>query len=403
MRNRLPLLFALPVAGALLLPAIADGQIIDVWLGTSANRASKGIYHTTLDTQSGKLSPHGKRGNGGLAAEIRGPGFLCLHPSKPVLYAVGNLDGVGSVVAYKIQGDPGSRTLALMSSVAVGDAGACHVSVHPKLPLLITAQYSGGSCAVFELDDNGGVVRRKQLLRHEGGSGIVARRQDKPHAHWSGFSPDGRFAFVPDLGMDAVVIYSVDSENLKLTPHGKGQAIAGGGPRHMKFHPSGKYIYLLNELDLSVTVFDYDAKAGTMTAKQTVAAVDKDELAKEKFASASEIRVSQDGRFVYSANRGHDTLTAYRVDAADGKLSVIQRIPIRGATPRNFALAADDRWVLAAGQDSHTLAVFQRDAQSGLLTYHRSIISTPAPICVLPMPKLETSAAAAGADGNDAN
>ena len=154
----------------------------------------------------------------------------------------------------------------------------------------------------------------------------------------------------------------------------------------MKFHPNGRIIYVLNELALSVTVFDYDKAKGTMVAKQTIPTVDPNELAKELFKSASEIRVHPNGKFVYSANRGHDTITAFRVDESDGTLSVIEVEPVRGATPRNFNLDPSGKWLLAAGQDSHTLAAFAVDNQTGELTYNRSNVTAPSAICVLFQP-----------------
>jgi 6-phosphogluconolactonase len=132
-----------------------------------------------------------------------------------------------------------------------------------------------------------------------------------------------------------------------------------------------------------VTVFDYDAKQGVMTAKQTIASVDPDELAQEKFSSASEIRVHPNGRFVYSANRGHDTITVYSVDPDSGNLAIVEREHIRGATPRNFNLDPTSKWIIAAGQDSNTLASFEVNADTGTLTYNRNCLNVPNPICVL--------------------
>ena len=125
------------------------------------------------------------------------------------------------------------------------------------------------------------------------------------------------------------------------------------------------------------------ARSGTMTPKQTILTVPKDQLAKEKFKSASEIRVHPSGRFVYSANRGHDTITAFRVNQDTGELAVIEVEPVRGATPRNFNLDPSGKWLLAAGQDSHTLAAFEVDQESGELTYNRSVVTAPSAICVL--------------------
>ncbi len=350
-----------------------SAEELDVWIGTSNAKPSKGIYHCTLDQSNGKLSEPK------LAAEITGPGFLALHPSGTHLYAVGTLDGVASVVAYRINGS----SLELVNSAAIGDGGAAHVSVDSSGTTLLTAQYGSGSIAAFRLNPDGSIDKRTALVKHEGGSRAVAGRQDAPHAHWTGFSPDERFAFVPDLGLDKVVIYKVDTKSATLEPHGFGDAPAGAGPRHMKFHQNGKWIYLLNELDLSVTVFDYDAQSGTMKAKQTIPTVSKEELAKTRFASASEIRVHPSGDFVYAANRGHDTITAFRVDPQSGELTLIELEHVRGATPRNFNIDPSGKWLVAAGQDSHTLASFAIDRESGELAYNRSIVQVPSGICVL--------------------
>jgi 6-phosphogluconolactonase len=355
----------------------AEDNRVDVWIGTGSASPSKGIYHSHLNTDTGKLS------DPQLVAEVRGPGFLAMHPSGSHLYAVGSIDGKGAVICYSILREGKNVSLALVNSVEIGDGGGTHVSVESTGRLLITAQYGGGSVGVFALNSDGSIKRRNQLIEHAGGSKVVDRRQDSPHPHWTGFSPDEKYAFVPDLGLDQVVIYKVDADKARLESHGIASTPPGGGPRHMKFHPNGQWAYVLNELSLSVTVFDYDGSAGTMTAKQTVPSVPKEQLMKEQFKSASEIRVHPSGRFVYSANRGHDTITAYRVDVETGELSVIEREHVRGATPRNFNVDPSGKWLLAAGQDSHTLATFAIDGHTGELTYNRNVVHAPSAICVL--------------------
>lgn len=368
----------LAIAGAIaaMLGHAACAKEVDVWLGTSNAPLSKGIYHATFNDDTGKL------GESRLVAEITGPGFLAYHPNGKVLYAVGALNGQDVVAAYAIVKGEGKPGLKFLNAAPIGDGGAAHVALHPGGRLLLTAQYNGGSTAVFSLKEDGSLAARTALIKHEGGANVVPGRQDKPHAHWTGFSPDARFAFVPDLGLDKVVIYKVDAAAGTLAPHGFGAVPPGGGPRHMAFHPNGKWIYVLNELDLSVSLFDYDAAQGRMALRQTVPTVPKAELAQELFSSASEIRVHPSGKFLYAGNRGHDTITAFDL-GANGELAVSGRTPVRGATPRNFNLDASGKWLLAAGQDSHTLASFGVHGGSGALTYNRSIIHTPAPICVL--------------------
>lgn len=364
-------------AGKSLAVGAPEQNVIDVWLGTSSAKPSKGIYHCMLNTTNGTLSAPT------LAAEITGPGFLAMHPTLPILYAVGDLDRQPSVAAYQIEGTLKNASLRFVNSLPIGDGGAAHVSVDAAGHTLLTAQYGGGSTAVFSINKDGSLNKRTQLIDHEGGSRAVPRRQDSSHAHWTGFSPDNRFAFVPDLGLDQVVIYKSDTLNSRLQAHGFGQVAAGGGPRHMKFHNNGKWIYVLHELDLKVTLFDYDSANGAMNARQTVETVSREGIAKEKFTSCSEIRVHPSGNFVYAANRGPDTISVFNVNQHNGELSLVERENVRGATPRNFNIDPSGRWLLAAGQDSHTLACFEINQKTGELTYNRSIVHAPACICVV--------------------
>lgn len=350
---------------------------IDVWIGTGRHPLSQGIYHCTLDQANGKVSP------ATLVAEADGPGFLALHPRLPMLYAVCTLKSQPVVAAYAIRRTNGAVALELVNSAEIGDGGATHLSVDPTGRTILTAQYSGGSVAVFSVNDDGSVKERTQLIDHEGASKVTAGRQDASHAHWAGMSPDNRFAFVPDLGLDQVVIYKLDAAGSKIHPHGAGITPPGSGPRHMKFHPNGKWIYVLNEINLTITLFNYDVSAGTMTPVETVATVPEDLKAKEKTVSSSEIRVHPGGKFVYSANRGHDTISAFAVNPENGRLKLLERENVRGATPRNFNIDPTGRWLLAAGQDSHTVAVFAVDTASGELMYNGSTTFAPAPICVL--------------------
>lgn len=352
---------------------------LNVWFGTSTPKSglSKGIYHAQLNTDNGKLTQPQ------LAAEISSPGFLAMHPSREVLYSTGTIQGKPSVVAFRISRPSGQASLALINSQPVGDGGATHVATDRMGKALLSAQYGGGSTAIYPLADDGSIRPQSKLIKHEGGSRVVAGRQDKPHAHWVGTSPDNKFAFTPDLGMDQVVIYRLDAEHADLAPHGFGQLPPGSGPRHMKFHTSGKFIYVLNELELSVTAFEYDAQQGKMAALQTIPTVPEQEKAKETFVSASEIRVHPSGSYVYAANRGHDTITAFRVDQDSGKLTLIECEPIRGSWPRNFNIDPSGKWLLAAGRDSNTIAVFEINSATGELTYTRTMVMVPTPICVL--------------------
>jgi 6-phosphogluconolactonase len=249
--------------------------------------------------------------------------------------------------------------------------------------LLLTAQYGGGSVGVFSLKEDGSIDQRMQLIKHKGGSGVYQDRQDAPHPHWVGFSPCNQFALVPDLGLDQVLVYRVDHDQSKLVEHGSVKLPPGSGPRHLKFHPNQKWVYVLNELTLTVTKMNWDAEAGTLTVEDTVPTVPENLLSKERFKSASEIRIHPSGRFLYTGNRGHDTITAFRINQKDGGVNRIEIENSRTAKPRNFNLTPDGQWLVVAGQDSNNLASFSVDQNSGALQYSQKTIQAPRPICVL--------------------
>ncbi|MEM6278014.1 MAG: lactonase family protein [Verrucomicrobiota bacterium] len=358
---------------SLVLPASLFAEPLDVFFGTGG-RDADGIYYATFDPATGKLSPATR------SAEIKSPGFLALHPEGDKLYAVGSIEKEGGAAAYRI-GEKGA--LEFMQFVPTGDGGAAHIAVHPSGKFLLTAQYGGGSTALFPLDEEGN-LGAPTITEHEGGSGVVERRQEAPHPHWCGYSPDGKYAFVPDLGMDGIVIYKVDPETPAITKHSFAESVPGGGPRHMRFSVDGKFIYLLNELSLSVTTFSWDPETGEAKQLSTTPALSEEVKAAENFNSAAEILVHPSGRFVYSSNRGHDTVSVYGAETSTGKLDVVQVQPIRGAFPRNINLSPDAKWLLAAGADSNTVAVHAVDQDTGKLTYQRGhIINVPSPICIL--------------------
>ena len=351
---------------------LGSAKPLDVFFGTGG-RGAEGIYHATFNPDNGKFSP------ARLAAKIGSPGFLTLHPNGKILYSVGRWEGGTGAVGYQVDGGE----LKEFTRMACPDGGGCHIAVHPSGKFLLTAQYGGGSVALFPLDSSG-KLGEPSVTEHEGGSKVVERRQESPHPHWTGFSPDGKYALVPDLGLDQIVIYKVDASKPAINPHGIGQSVPGGGPRHMRFSTDGKFIYLLNELTLSVTTFAWDAAKGTAKTLTTEPALSEQDKESETFNSSAEILVHPNGRFVYSSNRGHDSVSVYRANPKSGKLKVVQVQPVRGAFPRNVNLTPDASWLLAAGADSNTVAAHRVDPKTGKLLYQRgSIVNVPSPICIL--------------------
>ena len=353
--------------------AIATAAPVPVYFGTGGPGA-KGIYRATFDSANGKFTA------AELAVEVGSPGFLALHPAGDKLYAVANFPGGPGAIGYKI-GAGGA--LEVINSSPTGDGGGAHIAVHPSGKFLLTAQYGNGSTALFPLDAEGR-LGTAQVIKHQGGSGVVKPVQEKPHAHWTGFSPDGRFALVPDLGLDGIVIYRIDLAKPAIERHGFAASVPGGGPRHLRFSPDGKFIYLLNELSLSVTTFAWDAAAGTAQQLANVPSLSAEVKAKETHNSGAEILVHPSGRFVYFSNRGNDSVTVFRADPATSAVQVIQVQPVRGAFPRNIALSPDGGWLLAAGADSNTVAAHKVNPTTGELTYQtKGVINVPAPICIL--------------------
>ncbi len=341
---------------------------VTIWIGTGG-KGAEGIYCIELDTEKGTLS------DPILAAKIGSPGFVTLNSDGTKLYSLCNIDK-GSVAAFSIGED---KSLTLINTQPIGDGGAAHLSLDHEDKILFTAQYGGGSTAAFPILKDGSIGARSDLKEHEG-SGPNEARQKGPHPHWTGVSPDNQFLFVPDLGADKIFIYEIDHANATLKPHGAGIAVPGGGPRHMKFSKDGSKIYLLNELLMSVTVFNYDAAAGTMKAVQTISTL-PEELWEIPNKSA-EVRVHPSGKFVYASNRGHDSIAAFSVDERTGHLAFIERESIRGSWPRNFNVDPSGQWMVVAGRYSNTLSVFRVDSATGELFFTGKITNVPAPICV---------------------
>lgn len=357
-----------------LLSLSLHAEVVDVYFGTGGGEA-KGIYHATFDTESGQLSP------ATLAAEVGSPGFLAFHPDRSVLYAVARVGGQPAVVAYTVNED---GSLTRLNSETIPDGDAAHLAVHPSGDFLLTAQYGGGSVALFPLDRDGSVSACRQTLEHEGASNVHPKRQTKPHPHWVGFSPDGRFAFVPDLGLDQIVIYKIQSDQTSINKVGAAETIPGGGPRHMKFSVDGKYIFLIDELTLTLSTFSYDVETGSAELLATTPTLSPTMKATSEVNTGSEVLVHPNGQYVYAANRGHDSVTGFQIDPETGHLYVIDNESIRGAWPRNINMDASGKWLLAAGARSDSVTVFAIDSTTGALTFQEgNVIEVPNPICIL--------------------
>jgi 6-phosphogluconolactonase len=358
----------------LLTTNFANAEQDAVWIGMSepAHGEREGIYRATLDTETGALSQPV------LAAAIGMPEFLALNPAGNRLYADCRLaNGDGGVAAFEIL--EGGRRLRFLNSQPTGGGEACHVALDRSGHCLFSAQYGGGSVSAFPLASDGRIQRHTALV-HQSGTGPDHDRQEGPHPHWVGTDPANRFLFVPDLGSDQVVIYEIDKAACTLKAHAAGHCSPGSGPRHFVFHTNGRFAYVVDELTDAVTAFRYDAAAGTLTEIQSVDSLP--DKPRKVYCTGSEIYIHPTGRFLYAANRGDDSITAFAVNSDSGRLTYIETEPIRGSHPRCFNLDPSGKWLLAAGRDSNTISVFRIDPQTGRLHYNEQVVNSPAPICI---------------------
>lgn len=374
--NKLALLSALTIA---VCSATASAETL-VYFGTYTKAGpdgSRGIYVSTLDEKTGQL------GEPKLAAEVASPSFLEIHPNRQFLYAVSETSKSatgqpgGTVTAYRIGKD---GLLTQINAQSTGGAGPCHVTVDPTGRCIVVANYGGGSCASFPIAADGSLKEAGSVIQHTGSS-ADQNRQKGPHAHSANISPDGKFAFVADLGTDDIFIYGLDAAAGTLTPRGSAKVTPGSGPRHFAFHPGGKYAWVINEITLTLTGFTYDTAAGKLTEIQTIGTIPDADRA-QKGLSTAEVRVHPGGKFVYGSNRGHDTIAVFQVDPATGKLTHVENEPIQGKTPRNFNIDPTGQWLLAAGQSSNTVSVFAIDQTTGALTYANHQIAVGSPVCI---------------------
>jgi len=352
-------------------------ESLTAYVGTYTGGGSRGIYAFAFDTDTGDT------GTVRLVAGSQNPSFLALHPKAKVIYAVNELDEVegepgGGLSAFAILDD---GSLQILNQVSTVGGSPCHLAVTPGGGAVLVANYGGGSVVSYRLEADGRIGSRASFVQHRGSS-VDPARQTGPHAHGVHLDPAGRFAFVPDLGLDQVRVYRVDPATGVLTPHEPASASLdpGSGPRHVALHPDGTFAWALNELRSTVTAFRLDSRAGVLTPVATVSTLPKEYRGNN---STAEIMVHPRGRFLYASNRGHDSVAVFVIDPKTGELDPVQHQPTGGRTPRNFNLTPDGRWLLAAGQGSDNVTVFQVDETTGRLRRHGAGVVVPSPVCLV--------------------
>jgi 6-phosphogluconolactonase len=367
-RRSTVLVLVLAAAVAAFAQAPAPGESgVRVYFGTYTGQrsTSKGIYVSRLDPKTGALSAPE------LAIEASNPSFLAAHPTGRFLYAVNEVGRfedkpTGSVSAFSI--DPAKGTLTLLNQQASAGGGPAHLSLDKAGRHVLVANYGGGSVAVLPVDADGRLRPASSSMQHTGSS-VNPQRQNRPHAHAINLSPDNRFAYVPDLGLDKVLIYAFDAAKGVLNAAEPPYAVTapGAAPRHIAIASTGRTAWVINEIDCTIAAFTRDAKTGALTLLQTISTLPEGLTVQQGFSTA-EVLLHPSGRFLYGSNRGHDSLTVFSVDAQSGKLAFVQNQPTLGRTPRGFNIDPSGSWLVAGNQDSNTITVFRIDRTTGRLT-----------------------------------
>lgn len=360
-------------------PRAGQAGTLRVYVGTYTGSGSRGVYSLELDPSSGRWVSGPV-----LAASTENPSFLALHPNGRFLYAVNELqtfrgEPTGAVSAFAV--DAATGHLTPLNQQPSEGTDPCHLVVDAGGRNVLVANYTSGTVAVLPLAADGR-LERASAVRRVTGSGPVRERQERPHAHHIVLDAAGRFALWADLGSDRVRVDRFDAAAGRLEPN-KPDGIGiqpGSGPRHLAWHPSGRALYVLNELGSNVSALRFDAGRGALEVFQTASARAEGAGGEN---SAAEIAASPDGRFLYASNRGDDNIAVFAIDGGSRRLALVGHVSTAGRRPRSFAIDPSGRWLIAANQDSNALVVFRIDPAAGLPAAIGSSVTVSKPVCVL--------------------
>jgi 6-phosphogluconolactonase len=350
-----------------------------MYLGTYTAHGSKGIYAYRFQPSTGKMTSMGA------VATTPSPSFLVIHPNGRFLYAANENDptipdGKDTYVsAFAINQATGQLTF--LNNMAAHGGWPCHVSIDKTGSTLFVANYATGSVASYPILADGKIGNAATVDLHKGKS-VNPERQAGPHAHFLATSPDNRFALSVDLGLDQVLIYHFDPATSRLTPNTPPFAALkpGTGPRHLAFHPNGKFAYVNGELNSTVNTFAYDPNAGTLKALQTVSTLP---AGFKGTNSTAEIQTDRAGKFLFVSNRGDDSLAIFSIDQTAGTLTAAGRVPTGGKTPRFFTLDPTEKFLFAGNQDSNTVSVFRVNIATAKLTPVQTLKDVPEAVSIV--------------------
>jgi len=352
-----------------------------VYVATDTHDKQAAIYIYRLDTSSGALQLVSRAGG------VESPFFLAFHPNGRFLYTINAVQQpggtwVGMASAFAL--DPQSGALILLNEQPVPGAFPCYIAVDRTGQCALVANYVSGCVAALPIRVDGTLGPASDHIQHQGSS-IDPQRQEGPHAHCIVIDPTERYAFAADLGLDKILCYKLDPRRAKLTPNDVpwARVAPGSGPRHLAFHPSGRFAYVINELNSTMVAFAYDAAHGVLAEMQTIRTI-PEEFTEVNYCA--DVHVAPSGKFVYGSNRGHDSIAIFRVAEDTGKLTYLGCEPTQGKWPRNFALDPSGNYLLAANQDGDNLVVLRIDPKTGKLSATGHAVQVPKPVCVKVLP-----------------
>jgi 6-phosphogluconolactonase len=355
----------------------AEPLAVYVGTYTGAGTGSQGIYRFQFDPENGAIS--GLE----LVAETRSPSFLAFAPDGKHLYAVNEVDTfenapTGSVSAFRV--DPATGKLTLINQQPSMGGGPCHLVVDKGGKNVLVANYGGGSTAVLPIVEGGGLGKPSSFVQHVGSSADPGR-QKGPHAHSVNLDAAGKFAVVADLGLDKLLVYKFDPAAGIITPNDPPFASLNPkfGPRHFDFDLKAPFGYVINELNSTVTAWNYDAETGKLTPIHTISTVPSQFKGSNHPA---DVHVHPSGKFLYGSNRGHNSIVVYTIDPSSGKLSYVENQSEGIKNPRNFGIDPTGKFLLVANQDANTVVVFRIDEATGKLKPTGQSLKAPRPVCL---------------------
>jgi 6-phosphogluconolactonase len=337
----------------------------------------EGIYLYRMHPMTGALAFDSK------TTGVVNPSYLAVHPTQRFLYAVNELKTyedkpTGTVSAFAVDAESGR--LEFLNKRLTHGTDPCHVVVDGKSRYVFVANFMSGSVCVLPVRNDGSLGEASDFVQHLGSS-VDPVRQKGPHAHSVTLDRANRFAFVPDLGLDKLMVYRFDRTRGMLEPNAVGwiKVKPGAGPRHVALHPGGRLAFLINELNSTLTALSFDARKGVFKELQVVPTLP---AGFQGESTCADVQVAPSGRFVYASNRGHDSLVIYRIDQRTGRLTYVGHQTAQGRTPRQFEIDPTGRFLLVANQDTDTIVPFRIDQQTGKLEPTGKVAQVPTPVCV---------------------